>query len=47
MMPAKSITATTALTTTHPIIIMEVKLEFQESAIKILILQVGMFCRNV
>jgi len=45
--PAKSIPATTALTATHPIITLEVNLDLQESAIKILILQTGMFCRNV
>jgi hypothetical protein len=45
--PAKSMAAITAVIAAHPIIIMEVNLEVEESAIKILSLQVGMFCRNV
>jgi hypothetical protein len=42
MVPAKSIAATTALTATHPIMILEVNLDLQESGIKILCLQIDM-----
>jgi len=45
--PAKSIAATTAVTATHLIIILEVYLDLQESAMKTLNLQFGMFCRYV
>jgi len=47
MVPARSIVATTAVTATHPIIILEVNLDLQKSAMKILSLQVGVFCRYV
>ena len=45
--PPKSIAATTTVTATHAIIILEVNLDLQESAMKTLSLQFGMFCRYV
>ena len=47
MVPAKSIAATTAVTATHPIITWELNLDLQESAMKTLSLQFGMFFRDV
>jgi len=40
-------TATNALTATHPNKIMAFESDLEEAAIEILILQVGIFCRKV
>jgi hypothetical protein len=47
MVPAMSITNTRTVTTTHLTATLLVNLDLQESGIKRLCLQVGMFCRYV